>query len=172
MDNNEHNKGLMVNLPYPEVDPACEPKTVCLLKEDYAGSDGEITAINLYIYQHILLDGELDEIAEALLKISIVEMHHMELLGEAIKKLGGDPIYQSNCRMWTADYVNFVKNPRCILMVDIEAEKTAIRNYRRHINMICNPQVQELLERIIMDEELHLEVFKGLLSRLNDIKYV
>ncbi|HEY8390431.1 MAG TPA: ferritin-like domain-containing protein [Clostridia bacterium] len=168
MENNERRKRFKLDLPYPEVEPVCDPKTVMLIKEDYAGCQSELTAINVYIYQRILMNDVLDELAGVLLGIAIVEMEHLELLGMAIKNLGGDPEYEVGCRMWTADYVIYTKNPKEMLLANIEGEKTAIRNYRRHIRMIDNRQVQKLLERIILDEELHIDIFSSLLNRLND----
>ena len=160
-------RALAVDLPYPEVDPAYEPRTVLLLKEDYAGGQGELTASSQYIYQHILTEGKLTEFADVIFRIGISEMHHIELLGETILNLGGDPVYESQNRFWNAGMVNYVKEPRRMLIADINDENTAIRNYRRHIQMIANPQVKALLERIIMDEELHIKVFTDMLNRLD-----
>ena len=46
-----------------------------------------------------------------------------------------------------------------MLKEDIKAEKKAIENYRYHITLIQDRHIIKLLERIILDEELHLKLF-------------
>ena len=141
-------------------------RTARILLDDYAGMESELTAINQYVYQHIISEEKYEDLADALLGISIAEMEHLELLGSAILNLGGDPIYKSsNGRMWNSAFVQYVKNPKVILMVNIQGEKTAIRNYRRTIEMTNNVQVKKLIERIILDEELHIQIFEKLLKQ-------
>lgn len=155
-----------VNLPYPEVESGPDNKrTVLLLMEDYAGMISELSATCQYVYQHIVLEESAREVAEALKHISIAEMKHLELLGEAILALGGNPLYASRGRFWNARNVSYVTRVRDVLTENISGEKSAIRQYRRHIEQTGNQSVRRLLERIILDEELHIRIFNELLEK-------
>ena len=43
---------------------------------------------------------------------------------------------------------------------NIAGEQEAIRQYRKQIQIIQDCHIQEILKRIILDEELHIELFK------------
>jgi bacterioferritin len=160
-----------VDLPYPEVKvekPNIEYAKI--LSNDYAGKVSEETAINLYSFQHFALD---DEYYTKILKnISIVEMKHLELLGETIKLLGLEPVFMSYNKEknglvpWKSSYIDYKTNLEDVLKIDIEAEEKAIENYRKSISLINDKYIKKLLERIIMDEELHLNIFKDLLNNI------
>lgn len=136
-----------------------------LLLEDYAGVNSEMTAITKYVYQSFICRNKA--IAKALERISMDEMHHLDILGTLIDKLGGDPKYcdpnSISHDFWTAQYVAYEKNPCCFLKKNIAAEQAAIRNYHKKISMIEDQCVSEILERIIIDEQCHVKVFTQLL---------
>lgn len=153
-----------VKLSYPK------PKVECqnieygnILLQDYAGAVSELTAINLYVYQHIISEKRFKDYSELIMAISIVEMKHLELLGETIKLLGVKPVFTSsfapNGQLWTADYVNFSDYLLEMLIADMESEKKAIENYEDHACLIKDEHVRKLLYRIILDEKLHLKLF-------------
>lgn len=150
-------------------DPYPEPRVVrqnhyyaMLLLEDYAGTVSEMTAINQYFYHHLTFENypDLENLEEC---ISIIEMHHLDLLGETILLLGVDPEYRTltnnRANYWSASYVYYGSNICDRLASDIAAEKSAIQQYRYHQYLIDDPNIKELLERIIKDEEYHLKLF-------------
>ena len=59
--------------------------------DDMAGMVSELSAITQYLYHHQMLHERYPDVADLLKCISIVEMTHMELLGETILQLGGKP---------------------------------------------------------------------------------
>lgn len=69
----------------------------------------EITAIKQYLYHYFVLEEVNEEVADLLECVSLVEMHHMELLAETIRLLGVDPRYRvirdSQEIYWNATYV-------------------------------------------------------------------
>lgn len=169
-DISKHTK-FKVDEPYPE--PKVERKNIYnanILLQDYAGVVSELTAISLYSYQHFVSDDIYKEYAKVIGEISMVEMKHLELLGETIKLLGVKPTYvNSVCpcgQVWTASYVNFTDKIKEMLLEDIKAEQRAIENYRHHLFLINDKYIKKLLERIILDEELHLKVFKELYKNI------
>ncbi|MCM8711681.1 manganese catalase family protein [Clostridium sp. SYSU_GA19001] len=164
----------IIKLPYPE--PKIEIQNVQyanLLLEDYAGAVSEFTAINLYVYQHIVSEGNYDDYAELIGGVSMAEMKHLELLGETIKLLGVKPIYiNSACppgELWSPIYVNFTTHIKEMLREDIQAESKAIETYKYHISIIGDKYIKQLLERIILDEELHLKLFMDMFKKYNNI---
>ena len=151
-------------VPYPE------PQVVApnayyanLLLEDYAGVTSELTAINQYLYHHFTVNEEYEDLNELWKCISIVEMKHEAMLAETILLLGVAPEYRTLTNnfpvYWSASYVYYGVEVCDRLTADIAGEKEAIQNYRKHQDLIADPYINQLLERIIMDEEHHLKLF-------------
>ncbi len=137
-----------------------------LLLEDYAGMVSEQTAVHQYLYHHYYFTGEISVMLEC---IAIVEMKHLELLAETLLLLGVAPEYRTLSNnyptYWNASYVYYGTDICDRLAADIAAEQEAICNYRRHRELIADPYIKELLERIIMDEEHHLKLFRQAVGR-------
>ena len=108
--------------------------------------------------------------SEVLKKIAMVEMKHLELLGETIKLLGLDPKFKFidkpcfKITYWNSSFINYDTNIKDMLISDIEIEKEAIKNYKYHISIINDKYIKKLLYRIIEDEEKHIECFNYLLN--------
>ena len=163
---NEHIKRWCA-LPEPYPEPKVQGTNIyyaSLLLEDYAGTISEMTAINQYIYHHLTFEKkEFEDLAELEECIAIIEMYHLELLGRTIALLGVSPEYlvidKGKSVYWNASYVYYGKDICDRLDSDIKAEQQAIRQYREHQVLIRDPHIQELLERIIKDEEYHIKLF-------------
>ncbi len=161
-----------VKLSYPKVTvEKPNERYAKLLLNDYAGTVSELTAITQYIFHKIVLEKEYPDVSEALLGISIIEMEHLEMLGQLINDLGLPPQFRSCVRgrsvWWTAsernvDYSVSVKNA---LLADISAEMRAIAQYERDIELIDDEQIVCLLRRIILDEQQHIDIFSELYNR-------
>jgi len=162
---NEHlNRWCALPTPYPEVKVQRPNRFYAqLLLEDYAGQVSEMTAINQYFYHYIVFDDKYDDLAELEECLSIIEMMHFEILAKTIRLLGVDPqIYTltNNKRTyWNAEYVYYGDSICDRIAADIAAEKSAIAQYRKHQQLIKDPFIQDILERIILDEEHHLMLF-------------
>lgn len=148
------------DLPYPEI--KVERKNIeyaKMLTNVYVGNVSEDTAIHLYMYESIVLDNEYSNILE---QISIVEMKHLEILAKLIKLLGLDPIYKTYepDKYFSGEYVKYGKTLNDMLEINIISEEIAIDNYQKLINIIDDKYIKEILNRIILDEKIHLEIFK------------
>ncbi len=159
----------LVNKPYPKI--RVEKKsleTAKILSHLYASNESEMTAINQYIYETLVLENK--EIASIIRDIAIVEMHHLEILGKLINCLGCMPIYAdcnyNETNYWNSDYVYYDTDLKTILDINIEAETKAIYNYQMVLNVIEDIYVKENIKRIIEDEYLHLEIFEKLKENL------
>ena len=152
------------DIPYPEIAVEENLQEAKILMPNYSGVSGELTAILTYAFQsYVTLD--LPEVRTALEGIAETEMRHHELLGTTIKKLGGFPIMGAR-QYWNGSFVNYTLNPKKYLEQNVLAEENAIRNYERTILNLTSPSVKMLLERIILDEQVHIEDFKELLQTL------
>ncbi len=162
-----------LNIPYPKVMvEEKNPYYADLLSQDYAGNDGELGAILLYSYQHFDKFKTNEELSKILSEIAIVEMRHLELLGETIRLLGKEPIYKTceaqrgDCVMWTTSSLDYTTNLKELLKEDIKVEICAIKNYKHHKRLIKDKYIKTLIDRILLDEVRHLEIFNKLYNGL------
>lgn len=159
------------DLVYPKIEVEKENKEYAkLLLNVYSGRNSETTAIFEYIYQSIILDNKYGEILK---NIAIVEMKHLNILGQTIKLLGLDPMYiypnniDNGFKYWNSSYVDYNNNLIHIISSNINDEKMAINNYNEIINKIDDKYVIEILKRLILDEEIHLKILKNIQNELN-----
>lgn len=165
---NEENN-CRLDLPYPEVRvQGRNTSDAALLSNDYAGQISEMSAVSQYSYQHLITQDA--RISKAVACISMVEMHHFEMVGKLIFMLGGNPriAVQNNCavRFWTAQNIDYCADPKCYLIINIESEEKAIASYLKRIEQINDAYVHKVLERIILDEEHHIKIFHQLLNEI------
>lgn len=154
------------DLPYPSVNGKINERTFSLLMESYGGRASETTAILQYAYQHYLMDNYNEELSKILEGFSIVEMSHHQMLANAILTFGGNPVIGGNSGYFSGNYVNYVKDARSIIYVDIEGEKQAIEDYQRIVEFSDNQSLSSLISRIIIDEELHIKILQNLYQKL------
>ena len=158
-----------LDIPIPEARVEKEnPFYAQILLNDYAGKNGELTAITQYFYQYLITKYQYEDLANDLNCISISEMKHMEQLGKLIVLLGGNPLlrtinYGKNI-FWSGSNISSTQNIIKFLYENIKSEYSAIQNYRLHITQIKDCYVREVLERIIKDEEHHISIFNKYLD--------
>lgn len=162
----------IINIPYPEI--KVQKKDINLayqILESYAGRVSEFSAIGQYSFQGIYLN-EYKELSKILEKIAMVEMKHLEILGNLIEALGLIPYYvtykDKKPIPWNSDYVNFTINYRDMLVDDIKIENMAINDYNKILQNTNDSNVIEIIRRIIMDEERHIEIFSKLLLQYDN----
>lgn len=54
-----------------------------------------------------------------------------------------------------------------MIMDDIQGEMNAIAEYKKMLFVLKNEDVAAIIQRIIIDEQLHLETLKNMLNKLN-----
>ena len=157
--------------PYPPIEVEVENEYYAdLLSIDFTGAVFEFTAINQYVNHEIRLTQDYCNIARTILSISKSEMMHLQMLGKLIILLGSSLSYKAHyCKkkhLWTPKYIEYKKHPKDMIIADIEAEEKAIEQYRYHIKKIDDNCIKKVLERIILDEENHIVLFKEALKTL------
>lgn len=158
-----------MNIPYPKIQ--VDRKDIEIAKDllnAYAGRVSEDSAIHDYVFQMMMQDNE--DIKKILKGISIVEMHHLEILGKLIYALGLTPLFASvednHTKWFSGEYVNYEKNWEQTLRDNIYQEEVAIRNYEKIILKTNDENVKHILKRIILDERMHIEIFTKLLAQI------
>ena len=158
------------DLPYPEIYmKQKDPRYIKMLLDLYAGREGEFTRCCEYIYQIVLTAAGHLDIKEGLDGISRTEMRHLFMLGDIISQLGGDPrlwsVENNRNKMWDGNFVRYTKNIKRMLLSDIESKMAAIRNYRAAMGAIEDEDITYILQRILLDEKIHLQTLTGLYEK-------
>lgn len=161
-------KPLICDLPYPSIDNLTEDiRSGNIISFAYATLRGEITATLQYTYHHFYMEKTNEKNAELLMRIGIAEMKHIDILGSAMLKLGVDPKYVQcpNSQVYyNTSVVSQATIPSKMLMDDIQGEMNAIADYQKMLFVLKNEQVEAIIQRIILDEQLHLETLKNMLE--------
>lgn len=152
--------------PYPPV--RAEGKNLLYARtmlDNQSGSDSEMSAVSLYFYNH-LMTFEDQEAALVFHKISIVEMHHLEIFGALALQLGENPrlwTQGANRKVyWTPAYNRYPVQMDQLLYHSILQEQKAVEKYEGQLKWITDRNIQDNLKRIIQDEQLHVRILTKL----------
>lgn len=171
------------DIPFPEV--KVESKNLAyaelLLDAQSSAADSEIQAVVQYLYHHKTINNS--HISAALECIALIEMKHYEVLEDLIRQLGGKPVqYNSNKAYWNTENISYgdrdilslkyddedAKERHIVrkkLMLDIKGEINAINGYKFIKNNISDKYIRRVIDKIISDEEAHIEVFEALIRK-------
>lgn len=162
-------KPVICDLPYPSVDNLRpDVRSGQIISFAYASLKSELTAILQYTYHHFHFGGYDQEDSETMMGIALAEMRHLDILGEAMLKLGVDPKYvqcPGTKSFFNTSTVSQSTTPQKMIMDDIEGELNAIADYKKMLFILKNEQVEAIIQRIILDEQLHIEKLKEMLQK-------
>ena len=105
------------------------------------------------------------------MKIAINEMRHHEMLAEMIVALGGSPYYTNG---FGGDY-----STRCVyegkdmilaLNQNIKDETIGVEYYEEIKKQLSNPKLVQIIDRIILDELVHIDTFNKLIEYITFYK--
>lgn len=157
-----------VKEPYPDIRPfECNNDTLILLQNLYCSQNSESVATLTYSYQHIITKPFNQQLCDAFIKIAMVEMRHLDLLGNAIAAAGGIPVFaDSQNAFLSGKWVDYVTNVNKLLEIDIKNEIAAAKAYENASGAVCNEELARLLLRISLDEKLHAEILADIMKQL------
>ena len=152
--------------PYPEIRAGEKNRRYALaILSNVGGGVSEMGAVAAYLYGHFI---QASEGADFLGHIAMVEMHHLAIFSELSRQLGEDPRlwspFRGGRRYWTPEYLRYPRQVEQSLRYLLEEEETTIRKYTQQSLWIKDGNVVENLRRIIADEEVHVQILKGLLE--------
>ena len=176
MNSNQNQKqtdecSVTVNLPYPPVraeNRSMEYATAML--SNVGSSNSEMSAVCLYFYNSVILNPEYADFAKCFHKISIVEMHHLDIFATLAYQMGLDPrlwcVERRGTTYWTPAYDRYPRSIKEVIENSIQGELAAINKYERQAEAIRDANIVDNLHRIILDERHHVEIFYDMLSKL------
>ncbi len=156
--------------PYPSLEGIGENcHDLQIIYNDYAGHISEFSAITQYVYHQLEAKDEGGEqIGRSLLAIAQVEMRHLNILGELMLKLGGNPrfYYREDGALlpWQGNLIDDENQIVRMLKSDLWLERQTIASYRWQSNQVSQPQIGKILQRLILDEEIHIKILENLLN--------
>ena len=158
-----------INEPYPSIDNLdMNIAYGQILLSNIGGLQCEMNAVSLYFYNHVILEQLWPELSQAMHKISIVEMHHLDIFAHLAYHLGADPRLwdcQQGClEYWSPGYNVYPSHLKSLLENAIIQEQNTIAIYQQQITCIKERTIQKILHRIIEDEELHIQIFEYFLN--------
>jgi bacterioferritin len=143
-----------------------DPKIIAILNEVLKA---ELTAINQYfLHAEMCENWGYQRMAKHTRKESIEEMQHAEILMERILLLDGSPNM--------SDYfkINIGPTVKDQLKNDLDLEYTAVKRLNNGIKACVaagDNGSRELLEKILVDEEHHIDWLEGQLYMIKEMTY-
>jgi len=129
----------------------------------------ELTAINQYfLHAEMCENWQYEKLAQKIRKESIDEMKHAEILIERILFLDGTP------NMTEPIHVNIGGNVKAQLEADLKLEINAVAMYNRCVQLARDEgdnASRELFERLLRDEEGHVDWLEAQLYQISEISY-
>lgn len=139
-----------------------------MMLDNMGGFNSEMSAVSLYLYNNLLLDAD-KYLSYVFHKISIVEMHHLEIFGQLARLNGENPRLWTHrggrMQYWTPGYNNYPCKLKPLLVNALNGERKAVQKYTMQCGQIEDIHIVKCLKRIIMDEEIHIEIFESLCKK-------
>ena len=132
----------------------------------------EMSAVSLYLYNHTILTQSQPDFSRIFQKIAIVEMHHLGIFSQLAFLLGADPRLWTACGgrpcYWSPSCNKYPTDLRALLQNSLDGELDTIAKYRCQAGQICDAYVTDLLQRIILDEQVHVRIFRQMLMQITE----
>lgn len=139
-----------------------------MMLSNLGGLHSEMNAVSLYFYNSIVLQDTWKELAEAMKCISMVEMHHLHIFANMCYRLGVDPrlwdCQNDLLEYWSPGYNVYPRQIHTMLENAIKQEQNTIATYHYQMTCIQEPIIQNMLKRIIEDEQHHVQIFETFLQ--------
>jgi len=164
--------GIQAGSPYPPPrvqghNPAYAEMMLC----NIGAPNSETSAVAFYRYAHLMSLCEDREASLLFHKVSMVEMHHLDLFGQLALELGAEPRlwYCRNSRReyWSPRHVKYAHcSVTDLVRHALEDERAAIRLYECQLERIADPHIAALLQRVAEDEREHAKLWEEVLGRM------
>lgn len=129
----------------------------------------EMSDVSRYFYISVMTQQHYSQISACFHRISIVEMRHLNMFAELARLLGADPRLWSggeSKQWWSPSFIRYPHGLRALIAESIKAEELAISKYSKQANTIGDLHITAVLNRIILDEQQHVEIFKEMYGQL------
>lgn len=158
-------KQYTLDIPYPAVDNLdINVEYGHVILPNLGGLVSEMNTVSLYSYNSVVLEQKWPELSLAMHEISLVEMKHLNIFSKMCYRLGVDPrlwdCQNDFLEYWSPGYNVYPRQIHTLLENAISQEKKTILMYQQQISKIDEPIIQDILKRIILDEQLHIQIFE------------
>ena len=158
--------------PYPPVTVECPNLRYANVMLSNIGScNSEMSAVSLYFYNSVILTENRKDFANVFHKISIVEMHHLNIFSQLAYMLGADPrlwTYRGrSARYWSPACNHYPRPMDALLKNALQGEQNTIAVYQKQAGLIQDHCITDLLNRIILDEQVHVSIFQAMLADIS-----
>ncbi len=165
----------VIDTPYPSINELDVNVTYGqIILSNLGGLHSEMNAASLYFYNHIILEDFWPQLAEAMYQICKVEIQHLHIFAKMCFRLGVDPrlwdCQNDFLEYWSPGYNVYPRQIHTLLENAIIQEQNTITTYYYQIEFIDEPIIQNMLKRIIEDEQYHVEIFQNFLKEYNHTK--
>lgn len=153
--------------PYPPIQVREQSRdTVQAMLQNIGSCHSEMTTIGSYVYCGTVLEECCPKAAEYFRAIAKVEMRHLSVFSKLALLSGGDPrlwsLQNGRTAYWDPSCVPYTRDLPLLLRQAAQEESRTIEEYRRQAASLSDPCVQAVLNRVILDEELHVVIFRRL----------
>jgi len=164
----------LTQFPYPNLRvEAKNPAYARVMLGNIGDQSSEMSSYALYLYNQTITRAE-PELTEAFRVVAEVERKHLELLSDAAFQLGADPRLWAvtgnvaqPMRYWSPGLLSYTANTRAMLQNALALERATIAKYERQTQEIRDDGILLLLRRILLDESMHVDIFRSLLAALD-----
>ena len=158
-----------LDIPYPSFDYLeKDDQYASLILSNLSGLHSKMNSVTLYFYNSIILQKDDIELKEAMETICKVELYHLKILAEMSYLLGADPrlweCHNDSLEYWSPGFNIYHKNIPNMLENAIIQELNTISNYTHQLDIINNDIICNVLKRIILDDQKHVEIFQKFLK--------
>lgn len=159
-----------LDIPYPTIDNLeLNDRYASLILSNLGGLHSKMNSVSLYFYNSIILsnkDLELKKIMESICK---VEMYHLKIFADMSYLLGADPrlweCQNDLLEYWSPGFNIYPRHIKSMLENAIIQEQNTISIYTHQLNEIDDPIICNMLKRIILDDQYHIEIFQQYLNK-------
>lgn len=148
-----------------------------MLYQPLAGEKSEMTVIYQYLYQNWFLKEKHPKLSDLLFRIAKVQMNHLNILGELVVLLGGNPKCRvigkccaahnhNTLQFWNGSMIKYDCKVKDMLQNNCLIESGACNTYQTLSKLIHDPCVSEVLSCFAMDEQLHAKLFQQEIENL------
>ena len=164
----------LTQFPYPAVRvEAKNPAYARVMLGNIGDQSSEMSSYALYLYNQTITAAD-PTLTNAFRAVTEAERKHLELFCDAAFQLGADPRLWSvtgsaaqPMRYWSPGLLTYTANPRAMVQNALALERATIAKYERQTQEIRDDGILLLLRRILLDESMHVEIFRTLLDTLD-----
>jgi len=167
----------MPDAPYPPIRvQGPNPAYAEMMLSNIGSANSEMTAVAEYRYARLMSLHTDPDISILFHKVSVVEMHHLDLFSRLALELGAEPrLWHCHCgrrEYWSPRHANYAhpgSAEHCtvedLVRAALESEHAAIRKYECQLKRIADPHIAALLKRVIEDEREHVKMWEEVLAK-------